>query len=509
MVLHDAQAAAAKIASAIKADKQIFIHGDYDVDGVCATAIVWDFLHNVAGAKVLPYIPSRFDTGYGLTEQSLDHLVEQGAELIITVDCGIRDAELVQSYLNKGLEFVITDHHELNENADFPDDVPIVHPGHPQGSYPMRDVCGALVAWKLMCAVNDELGLGADMGQYLDLVAMATVCDVMPLTDENRVVVTKGINSLRQQQRPGMQALMQVAKLAPQDLQAYHFGFVLGPRINAAGRLESAMQALRLLSTAQLPLAQQYAAELDALNSQRQDQTQQLLEAAEAEIVKLPPNQKLYFIYGQDWPEGIVGLIAGKLTEKYYRPVLIGSLNSEGTIVGSARSIPAFHIADALNSMDNHLERHGGHAQAAGFTVKQDKVEQLRADLIAKAEAELNDEDLTGDLRIDVVTTPGKLSIDDVKELDKLEPFGFKNPKPIVALDEVEVAKVRIFGKQKQHISFTVTDGNAYVDGVAFNQADRFADIVEGDIISVAGSPGINEWNGRQSVQIIIKDIQR
>lgn len=507
--LYDTQSAAEQITEAVKAGKKIFVYGDYDVDGVCATAILWQFMHRDVKADCLPYIPSRFDTGYGLTAQSLDHLVEQGAELIITVDCGIRDVELIKEYQKKGIDFIVTDHHQFSVNekgeTQLPD-VTIVHPRHPKQQYPQAEICATTVAWKLAQAIANKLEISYDQMRDIDLVALATSCDMMPLLSENRLVVSLGLQKIRQKPNLGIVKLYQVAGIKLENAQAYHLGFVLGPRLNAAGRLESAMTALRLLCTQNPTQALELAMELDQLNKQRQDLTQNYLDIAEQQIIANLDN-RILFAYGDEWPEGILGLVAGKLAEKFSRPVLVGS-HSEGKIVGSARSIEKLHITNVLNDLQKYLLRYGGHAQAAGFTVDAKQVEQFKEDLQAMAFELLQPEDLEPLLYLDFQADSNILTLDEVSNLQHLEPHGIGNPKPNIGIMNVTLDKQRIFGKAGEHVSWSIVE-QPLLEAVWFGQAGRLPDLDLSGKVDLAVQLGISEWQNNKKVQGIVKDIRR
>jgi single-stranded-DNA-specific exonuclease len=507
-LLFDSDTAAKVIIEAVERGDKIFIHGDYDVDGVCATALMWDFLYRELKADVLPFIPNRFDDGYGLSENSLEAIISQGAKLIITVDCGVKDIDKVKEYEARGVKFVITDHHTLPVNAEgenFVSDtaLAVVHPRYPGHEYPFVEICGTTVAWKLCEVIASTAKLKTDMTSYLDLVALATVCDVMPLIDENRVLVALGLQRLKECKRLGLNALMQVAGVSKPDIKAYHLGFVLGPRLNAAGRLESAMEALRLLTTTSASQAEELSTKLQSLNSERQRLTQELLAKAEIMISKLPPDQKIYFIHGENWPEGIVGLIAGKLTEKYGRPVLVGS-NSGSEIKGSARSVGSFHVANAFKELSDLLERHGGHALAAGFTVKPENADKFNSELVKLAE-KTSDSDLESQLIIDLLISGSSVNVELAEALLSLEPYGFGHTMPVFMLADVEIINCRSFGKSSEHINWQFRQDANIITAVQFGVGKDNIEFQVGDRVDVAANISIDEWNGRRQVRLMVK----
>jgi single-stranded-DNA-specific exonuclease len=507
--LHNTVAAAKVIADFIKQGRKIAVHGDYDVDGVCATSILWQFLYRQAQAQVIPFIPSRFDSGYGLTPSSIKSLQEQGIELIITVDCGIRDVDLIKEYTEAGITFVVSDHHQLavNEAGEklLPPAAAVAHPLYPGHEYAQTEICGTTVAWKLVQALAAELNIAYDPLADIDLVALATSCDMMPLIGENRTIVQLGLHKLSTRPNLGLQKLYEVAGIKHQQAAAYHLGFVLGPRLNAAGRLESAMTALRLLCTQNPAQALQLAKELDGLNKQRQDLTQSYIELADG-IIQQSPNAPIYFVYGEEWPEGILGLIAGKLTERYQRPVLAASVMAD-KVVGSARSTESLHITNLLSELQTLLVRFGGHAQAAGFTLLPENIAEFNQQLVERAAVSLSGKDLTPILNIDLELDHPALTIAGINELLALEPHGLANPKPVFAIKGLTLTGKRVFGRQNEHIAWRVNE-IPELELVGFGKAQDFVAAKFNDKVNVAVQLSVQSWQAQQTIQGIIKDIQ-
>ncbi len=517
-LIHGMKEVAESIIDAVEKKKKIVIHGDFDVDGVTGTSIMFDFLYREMGAEVTPIIPNRFTDGYGISEETLKRAKKQNAEVVITVDCGIKDVEIVEKYKNK-FDFIITDHHSLLSSTEYPEEKHIkvigdhavakgaravTHPGL-GGSYPFRDICGAVVSWKVCMAVNELAGLNVNMYKYLGLAMMGTVCDIMPLRDENRAIVKFGLEKIRGTENPGLKALMDVSGINPKDLQSYQIGYVLGPRLNAAGRIDHALDAVRLLTTNSPKTAGTIARKLDDLNKERQDLTQEYSDKAD-EIVKAEGNKKVYFIVGEDWPEGIIGLIAGKLTQKHNRPVLVASKTGKH-LKGSARSIPTFNIANAFKALDKHLIRHGGHAGAAGFQLDYSTLFDFKEDLENHVNENLTDQDLEKLLFIDSKVHINDIDFNVLEELFKLEPFGQNNPDPVFAFMDLFPNRVERFGSDSQHIKAYVPE-RPDIEFIGFNNADRYYPLLSsGSKIHIAGFPGINEWNGRKRLQIKISDV--
>lgn len=524
LLMHDMQKAAEAILQAIKDKKKIFIHGDFDVDGITATTILWSYLFRDLGANVMPFIPSRFDEGYGLSDSSIQQIIEQGGQLLITVDCGVKDIELVSKYKDQ-IDFIITDHHTLlpsvEENSKLKtknskqvgehlisaDALAVVHPKL-GGMYPFTEISGAMVAWKLVCAINEFAEKKIDIRKYIDLAALGTVCDVMPLVDENRIVVAEGLKKIRTECNTGLRALLFAAGISnPGEVQTYHFGYILGPRLNAAGRLEDALDAVRLLSTTSEAKATHYASYLHGLNTQRQDLTQELMIKAE-EQVQQQIEDRLFFIIGDDWSEGIVGLIAGNIQKKYNRPTLVATKSKEH-IKGSARSFEEFHIANVLKDLSHRLIRHGGHAGAAGFTLSPNELEKFVTELKQKAAELISDDHLETKIYIDVQTDLDNITLELAEQLQQLEPFGKANEEPVFGIKDVQIVQHSFIGSQKNHVKLVLKQGSKIVYGIAFNKATEFAPLLSSEkkLFDIAGTIGVNEWNGNKEVQLKVLSI--
>jgi len=506
------------IKGALKNKKKIFIYGDYDVDGVAATSILWDYLYRKLGIETLPYIPSRFDEGYGMSEAGLDYISGEGGDIVITVDCGIRDIELVEKYSKlKNIDFIITDHHSPVEddegNLTVSDKAKaVIHPRHPDSRYPFFDICGATVAWKFVSAIHESFKdtvkslKDFDPIEYIDLVSLATVTDIMPLIDENRVIVSFGLEKMQSTSNVGLRALMLDSNIDFEELNTYHYGFVLGPRLNAAGRIEHALDGVRLLSTNRLGNAMQYAQKLSELNLKRQELTAKILEIARKEIAKFSDNKKILVIWGDNWPEGIVGLVAGKLQEEFYRPVLVATVKN-GKATGSARSIPGFNVTKAIGNSSKLMIRYGGHVQAAGFTLEEKNLEKFREELEKFAENNISDKDLVPELKVDMELSVNEINFDLIDSIKQLEPFGYKNRTPVFLFKEVQVISKRLLGKEKNHVKLVINQSDP-IEILAFNRAHEFDKIGTGTKLDIVGTLGINSWNGRDSKQIKLIDFK-
>lgn len=512
--MHDMITAVERIEEAIEKEERIFIHGDFDVDGICATAILWEYLYNEMEANVLPYIPSRVDEGYGMSEKSLNAILKKKGELVITVDCGVRDVDLVKEYTNRPahegkLDFVITDHHEFGDKI--PPGVSVVHPLHPKGNYPFKYISGAAVAWKLIAALESRRKGGKLKWEDipgLDLVAFSTVCDIMPLTDENRVFVKKGLDAMRNSERVGLRSMAKEAGVDLTKLEAYHLGFVLGPRINAAGRIGDAMDALRLLTTHRRNSADQLADKLGKLNRERQDLTDDLVNEVREQIESEGTGKHLYFAHGNDWPEGIVGLVAGKIQEEFNKPVIVVTTDGKSAR-GSARSISAFNIIQAIESCGDLLVKFGGHKQAAGFTVEHENIESFKKKLQEIAKDQLKKEHFVSEITADALVDAGELDWEVYDLISDLRPFGYGNRTPVFWIEDATIVEV-IGLSDNKHVKLIVKgNSSGFLTCIFFGGGDWIMKLAKGDKIDLIGKLDQNEWNGQTNLQFKVKDISK
>jgi len=497
LALGDMVDAVARLRTAIGAGKRICVHGDYDADGICATALAVLLLRE-AGADVAWHLPSRFEEGYGLNGQTLTRLAEEGFDLVLTVDCGITAVEEVAHAHALGLEVVVTDHHRPAE--EWPA-CPVVAPL--KGEYPFAGLCGTGVVWKLAQALLGEEHPFLD--RHLDLVALATVADVVPLVDENRALALLGLRRLAQTQKVGLRALMRVAGVDPAAVDESSIGFRLAPRINASGRMCRPEAALALLLTDDPREASELANELEALNRERQAVEDRILRAAVAQIEEWPEARRRrrgYVVAGDDWHEGVIGIVASRLVEKYNRPVVLIA----GT-KGSGRSVPAFDLHGALHACSAHLERFGGHRAAAGLTIDASSVELFAAAFAEHADATLAEDDLVPVTRVDAIVPGPKLTLDMAGELGRLAPFGLGNPSVTLLVDGCELADLSTVGEGK-HLRFRVRQrGRDAGSAIAFGlgaQLDRFRREQRYD---VAVRLQENRWNGTVSPQLVVRRV--
>ncbi len=491
-----------RIRTAVAGGKRICVHGDYDVDGICATVLAVLVLREL-GADVEWHLPSRFDEGYGISGQTLERLAEEGCGLVLTVDCGITAVEEVRRARELGLEVVVTDHHRPAERLP---ECPIVAT-RPSG-YPFPELCGTGVVYKLGQAL---LGEDSDaLRRHLDLVALATIADVVPLVGENRSLTIAGLRALARTQKPGLRALMRVARVDPATVDTGQVGFRLAPRINAAGRLGHPRAALELLLTEDADDARRLADWLEELNRDRQAVEDKILRAAIAQVEEWPEakrNRRAYVVWGEDWHEGVIGIVASRLVERYHRPVVLIA-GTEGLWKGSGRSILDFDLHAALGACSEFLERFGGHRAAAGLSVLPERVEPFAEAFATQAEGLLDPDDLVPSTAVDaVLPRDAKLTLDLCEELRRLAPFGLGNPDVTLLAPGCELGDLATVGDGK-HLRFRVhRDGRDAGGAIAFGQGtslDRYRRIGRYD---VAFRLQENHWNGTVAPQLVVRRV--
>ena len=495
-----------RICYALQQNEPIAIYGDYDVDGVTATALLVQALEAL-GANVRGYIPNRFDEGYGLNKDALDTLKAEGVRLVITVDCGIRSPDEALHAQTIGLDLIISDHHHP-DGTNLPPAFAVINPKQHGDPYPDKDLAGVGIAYKIaeaLLTVQQPIN-GFRTNDLLDLVALGTVADLAPLVGENRVLVRRGLRQIRETKRQGLFSLAGVADLKIDKCTAGNIGFMLGPRLNASGRLESALASFELLTTKDFMRAGQLAMQLDTQNRQRQSITRTMQEQAELIAMKDDPEAFLLFAAHEDFNPGVVGLAASRLTEVHYRPAIVAAKGSEETR-GSCRSIPEFHITDALDQCKDLLVRHGGHAAAAGFTVKNQNLPELVLRLKQIAKDQLGSRDLRQTLTADLEVPLSDLNFDVLKHLMFLEPTGYGNPEAVFISRNIKVRLARTVGAEGKHLKLTLEDERGVsVDAIGF----RLGHLKENlpPYIDVLYRFEANEFNGRRSLQLNLKDVK-
>ena len=488
----------AEAAERILGHGRITVHGDYDVDGICATAVLVRALRTL-GRDVDWYLPSRIDDGYGLALSTVERLAARGTELLVTVDCAVTAVDEVAAARALGLDVVVTDHHSPRADGALPD-APLVHPR--LNGYPCPDLCAAGVAYKLAQALLAAAGEDPALcDEDLDLVALATVADVVPLRDENRRLVRQGLRAMGTTRKPGLRALMDVARVDPSAVDAAAVGFRLAPRLNAAGRLYRADAGLELLLTEDSERARAIARELDAVNTERRDVETRIRFEAEALVAEHPP-ANAYVLAAEGWHPGVIGIVAARIAERHHRPaVLIALEGEEGT--GSGRSIPGFDLLGGLHAGAEHLGRYGGHRAAAGLSLRRSEVEAFRAAFCAHAAEVLAPEDLVPEVRIDAVAPGDTLSLELAEELEQLAPFGMGNPAVSLLVPAARMADPRALGEGR-HVAFTLTAGGARSRCVLFGAGSSLP-VEAGQPADAAVRLEIDRWNGSISPRLVLR----
>jgi single-stranded-DNA-specific exonuclease len=498
-LLGDVEQACARIRETIAAGGRICVHGDYDVDGICATALAVTALRSL-GADVQWHLPSRFEEGYGVSRDTLARLAEDGCALVLTVDCGITAVEEVAEAKKAGLEVIVTDHHRPGEALP---DCPIA--ATRPSEYPFPELCGTGVAFKLLEA------LGVDgLERHLDLVALATVADVVPLLDENRALVTAGMRRLARTDKPGLQALMRVGGVDPATIDTGAIAFRLAPRINAAGRLGHPGAALDLLLTDDEAEAGRLAGELEALNRDRQAVEDRILRDAIHQVEEWPESKRSrlgYVIAGEDWHRGVVGIVASRLVERFHRPVVLIAGGEPGEDwVGSGRSVSSFDLHGALGACSHLLGRWGGHRAAAGLSIAPGNVEAFAAAFAEHAAGVLAPEDLRPVTPVDAVVRGSELTLGLCEELERLAPFGLGNPNVTLLAVGAELSDLGAVGEGK-HLRLAVTAGGARSGAIAFGRGGALDRFRRPGSYDVAFRLTANRWNGTVAPQLVVREI--
>jgi single-stranded-DNA-specific exonuclease len=522
--------AAARIASAIAGHEPIVIYGDYDVDGITATSILWHAI-TLLGGVVKTYIPHRLEEGYGLNCDALRQIIDEGARLIVTVDCGITAIEPAKIARDRGIDLIITDHHECHRDPPvLPDCYAIVHPRMKLISssipspaapppYPNPHLCGAGVAFKLAWGIGKAVTGGAKVSQALReflveataLAALGTIADVVPLVGENRNLAHFGLSGLKASNLTGIKALIESADLTGRNLDSYDVGFLLAPRLNACGRMGHAALAVEMLTTATAEKATEIATFLASQNRARQALEREIFQQAVAQVEAngwADDRHRALVLGAEDWHAGVIGIVASRIVERFCRPTVMIAL-SNGTGQGSARSVSGFHLTHALEACGKHLLSYGGHEMAAGLKLETARLEEFREAFAEFARTAVTDEMLLPQITIDAVVNLSQITEPLVRDLQRLAPFGQANRRPILAVEGVTVASVpRRVGKDGDHLQIMIRQGNAAMKCIAFKCGDLFERLTPESTVSLAVEPCVNEFNGRRNVELEVKDFR-
>lgn len=538
LFLKDMDRAVAVLKDKIAAGAKIRIIGDYDADGICASYILVKGL-TACGAKADTVIPHRVKDGYGLNEVLMEEASAEGIDTVVTCDNGIAAAAQIDYGKQLGMTVVVTDHHEIpyeeTENGErkylLPDAAAVVDPKRQDCPYPCKNICGAVVAYKLVQQLLDEHGgtvRGAEreelLEELLEVAAFATICDLMDLKDENRILVKHGLENMRNTRNPGLRALMEVCGVERRQISAYHIGFILGPCMNATGRLDTAKRALELLQSREREEAVTIAAELKNLNDIRKEMTVKGTEAAAVAIEKEGLlKDRVLVVYLPEVHESLAGIIAGRIREKYERPAFVLTKGEEG-VKGSGRSVEGYHMYEELTGCKEFFTKYGGHKMAAGLSMREEDVEAFRKRINERCR--LTEEDLEEKIHIDVAMPLSYISKGLIEQLELLEPFGVGNTKPVFAQKDVHIINGRIMGKNRNVGKYGITDGNGgFYDMVYFGDLEAFQDFLvekageymanrlyQGERVDIPVSivyyPDINRYGGRESIQIVMRGYQ-
>ncbi|WP_046178705.1 single-stranded-DNA-specific exonuclease RecJ [Domibacillus tundrae] len=502
-LLKDMDKAIDRIRQAKEQEEAVLVFGDYDADGVSSTSVLLTALRDY-GVLADYYIPNRFTEGYGPNEPAFRHAKESGFGLIITVDTGISGIHEAQVAKEIGIDLIITDHHE--PGPELPEALAIIHPKHPDGTYPFGYLAGVGVALKVAHALYGKVP-----EHLLDLAAIGTIADLVPLNGENRLIAKKGISALRQSERPGIVALCKQTGTEQSSINEETVGFMIGPRINAAGRLDDAGPAAELMLTEDLEEAIMLAEEIDAMNKQRQTIVNEIAkEAIEMVNRDYPPDEYPVIIVGKEgWNPGVVGIVASRLTDTFYRPAIVLGFDSEkGIAKGSARSIKGFDLFKSLSTCRDILPHFGGHPMAAGMTLSINDVDELRRRMVEIANDTLTAEDFTPIIQIDGEASISDITVQGIEELNKLAPFGMNNPKPLFVIQEAKIASMKKIGANQTHLKAAFEQDGQTIDGIGFGMGDYVDQVAKTSDISVIGELSINEWNNMRRPQLMLRDMR-
>ncbi len=507
-LLPDMERAVERILDALKKNDRILIYGDYDVDGTCGTALLVRVLSKI-GANVSFYIPHRELEGYGLSETGVLFAKQNGFSLIITTDCGTTDFTEVEMANNSGIDVIVCDHHEPKDNM--PKAFAIINPKRPDTDYPFQELAGVGVSFKLAWALLSATGnTKEDLIEHLDLVALGTIADIAPLSDENRALAKFGMLKIKETNKIGLQTLLKITGLSGKTISPYEIGFVLGPRINASGRISEASKAVELLITEDEKRATSIAQELNLENQKRQKIEEEILIKASDKVERMDLDKKRFLVLAdENWHEGVVGIVASRIVERFYRPTILIALK-EDRGKGSGRSIPGFHLYQALKNCENHLLGFGGHKYAAGLTISRDNIDKFSDSINEYTQNNTQEELFQRKVFIDAQASLYDFDKEFLKTLAKFEPFGPENPEPVFVTTGLEVVGYpKIVGKD--HLRFKVRENKERVfDVIAFGKSEAILKLVKGqeDHLDIVYYLDENSFAGKTKVQLKIKDMR-
>lgn len=504
-LLPDYEIAKNEILGAKERGELIYIHGDYDVDGVTSASILHRFLQ-VIGCKVETHVPHRMKEGYGIHTSAVEAAREAGAKLFLTCDCGSSAIEQIKAAREYGMRVVVTDHHTIGHEK--PEAHAFINPHREDSQYKWAELSGAGVVFRLCEGLTREVGFPTDKYRraFLDLAALGTIADVMPLQGENRIIAKFGLERLGDTRKAGLQALKREAKVSG-PMRAYHVGFVLGPRLNAAGRIDDAAIALQLLLENDELKAAELAAQIEVINSKRREEQNRVIEEAINLVLEKGLDKKNVILVGHEsWHAGIVGIVAGRLVERFGRPAFVGTVGTDGIGKASGRSIDKFNLANALRALPDQFLGGGGHAMAAGCSFEFDKIDRIADALHEHAGQFLSEEDFVSVVRADLEVDPGEVTQTALEQLAQMEPFGCSNPTPVFTARGITITQVKPT-KNPEHVRLTLKAGNGpFINGMGFGLGERMEALEPGTVANLLFKPCIDEWNGYRSVKWHVED---
>lgn len=505
-LMKDMERAVNRILLAIEKYEQITLYGDYDVDGITGVTILCDFLQSLK-ANVNFYIPDRLEEGYGVSKEAVEHLIKDGTKLIITVDCGITANDEVDYAKENSVDMVITDHHQCG--TILPKAYAIVNPCQEDCKYPFTELAGVGVAFKLISALCFRTGMNNEYFKYLDLTAIGTVADVVTLTDENRILVKHGMDLITKTDNIGLKSLLFVSGLEGKTVGPYEIGFILGPRINAAGRTGNAAKAVEMLLTRDKDEALDIARQLNEANLLRQEIEQTIFQQAD-EMVKAEINlekENIIILAREGWHQGVIGIVASRIMENYHRPCILISIDGD-TGKGSGRSVEGFNLFDALSNCKAYMEKFGGHEMAAGLTINIRKLNDFKLAINRYSDGVIESDTLIPKIRIDAILDKKDLNPENVTQLELLSPFGIGNPTPVFACNNITVSEIRAVGSDLKHLKLTLCFQNTQIDAIGFNMGFAEKILKTGDKIDVAARLELNTWQSVTRIQLNLRDIK-
>lgn len=509
MSMLDMDKAVERIVRAINDNESIVVYGDYDVDGITATTLLYDALKSL-GANVDYYIPDRKDEGYGINIMAVNRLIKNGTKLLITVDCGITAVGEVEFAKLQGMDVVITDHHTCKERIPEAA-VAVINPKRHEDEYEFEGLAGVGVAFKLAMGISMAMGRSAGefFEKYVDLAAIGTIADVVPLINENRIIVDRGLAVLQQPARPGLKALLDIAQMSDKKVNCGTIAFALAPRLNAAGRMGSAVTAVELLLTTSDERAAEIALELDTINKHRQE-TEYEIHRDAVEMINSDKDfdkKKIIVLAKEGWHNGVIGIVASRLTETYHRPCILISLAC-GVGKGSGRSVHGFSLFNALGACEELLTNYGGHAIACGMGIDEAKIEEFTKAINEYARENMDEDAMIPQVKIDAVIKGETLSMATAKTLSVLEPFGMGNETPVFAVTRAQIISVAGVGADKKHIRMTIDKDGTRVNCIGFGLGDYANMITPGMCVDLAFKLDINSYQGKDTVQLVLTDIK-